>query len=407
MERTTFSVLYFIKRTKINKKGECPIVMRITINGVRVEAYLKKYIDPALWDTVKGKAIGKTDYAKQLNLYLDTVRVNLMKIEHQLALEGQQSTAQKVLDRFHGKDAAVRYTLIPLFKEHNKKCRKLIGIDFAPATVERYDTCLKHIREFLKKQYKKEDIYLDEINGQFIEDLEFWYKTERKCSHNTTTKYLKNFKKIIRIALSKDMMKNDPFKDIKFHLDDVERDFLESHELKILIEKPITIPRLAQIRDIFVFCCFTGLAFSDVKQLTPKHITTDINGKKWIRKSRQKTKNMCNIPLMKEPLRIIEKYKDHPACVVKGNLLPVLSNQKMNTYIKEIGVICGFNKSLSTHTARHTFATFTLAHGVSIESIAKMLGHSTTKMTCIYAKVLDSTILKEMSRIESGDYKIK
>jgi len=153
-------------------------------------------------------------------------------------------------------------------------------------------------------------------------------------------------------------------------------------------------------------CRFTGLAFSDVKQLTPSHISIDNNGKKWIRKARQKTKNMCNIPLMEEPLRIIEKYKDHPDCVIKGTLLPVLSNQKMNAYIKEIGTICGFTKSLSTHTARHTFATFTLANGVSIESIAKMLGHSSTKMTRIYAKVLDSTIMKEMSRIETFEYKV-
>jgi len=402
MERTTFSVLYYIRRTRLNRNGEAPVFLRLTVNGVRVDANLKKTVKPEQWSSAKGKAIEKDRYTKELNLYLDSVKLRIMKIQRDMEVDGEENiTAQKVLDRYLGKGLPERHTLVELFEQHNEKCRKLSGIDYAPATVQRYETCLKHIKQFLKKEYNKEDIYLDEVNRQFIEDLEFWYKTEKECSHNTTTKYLKNFKKITRLAISKEWLKSDPFREIRFHLDDVERDFLESHELKILIEKTIDIPRLTQIRDIFVFCCFTGLAFSDVKQLTSAHISIDINGKKWIRKARQKTKNMCNIPLMDVPLQLIEKYKDHPDCIIKGTLLPVLSNQKMNAYIKEIGIICGFNKSLSTHTASIQFATYTLANGVSIESIAKMLGHSNTKMTRIYAKVLDSTIMKEMSRIES------
>jgi integrase len=213
------------------------------------------------------------------------------------------------------------------------------------------------------------------------------------------TKYLKNFKKIILIALEKEWLKRDPFAGWKFTLDDVERDFLESHEIEKVWNKPIEIERLAQVRDVFIFCALSGLSFSDVKQLRPEHIATDIHGNKWIRKARQKTKNMCNIPLMEIPLQIIKRYRDHPYCVAHDVLLPVLSNQKYNSYLKELADICGIKKAISSHSARHTFGTYALANGVSMESVAKMLGHSDTKMTRHYARVLDSTVLKEMSGI--------
>ena len=194
-------------------------------------------------------------------------------------------------------------------------------------------------------------------------------------------------------------MKKDPFADIKFSLNPVEKDFLEKHEIEIIRQKEIGIERLALVRDIFVFCCFTGLAFSDVKQLTPEHISIDINGDKWIRKMRQKTKNMCNIPLLEVAQEILAKYENHPYCETKGVLLPVLSNQKMNTYLKELTDICNIKKTITTHVARHTFATLALANSVSIENVAKMLGHSDTKMTRHYARVMDSSIKRDMENV--------
>lgn len=403
MERKTFNVMFYIRRTRTNRKGDAPVLMRITVDGVRVDTTIKKTIDPDLWDSVRGKAIEKTTEARELNLYMDAIRFRITRIQREMELDGTEYvTAQMVLNRYLGKDAVERYSLIRLFEEHNEKCRKLSGIDMAPATVQRYETCLKHTQEFMRHTYKRDDIYLDELDRQFVEDYEFFLKTEKKCCHNTATKYLKNFKKITRIAIQKEWLKKDPFADIRFSLNPVERDFLEGHELQKLVNKPIDIERLEQVRDVFAFCCYTGLAFSDVKQLTSEHIATDINGNKWIRKPRQKTKNMCNIPLMEIPLRIMKKYEDHPYCIAKGVLLPVLCNQKMNAYLKELADICGIKKQLTTHTARHTFATFTLANGVSIENVAKMLGHSNTNMTRHYAKVLDSTILKEMKAIPSN-----
>ena len=240
---------------------------------------------------------------------------------------------------------------------------------------------------------------MNELPQDFIEEFELYLKTNRKCGHNTTIKYLANFKKITRLSLARGWLNKDPFSEYKFHLKPVERDFLEWHELQRLKDKYIDIPRMAQIRDIFVFCCFTGLAFSDVKQLRPEHIVLDINGARWIRKSRQKTQNMCNIPLLDAANEILSRYADNDYCQKRGVLLPVCSNQKMNLYLKELADICGIRKHLSTHTARHTFATLTLASGAAIENVAKMLGHSDTKMTRHYARILDTSIMRDMQLV--------
>ena len=399
MERTTFSLLFYIRRTKLNKAGEAPIFMRVTINGQRADASTRRYIAPRLWNTTKGKVIENGRGCRELNLYLDAISANVLRIQREMELEGAPVSAHSVFNRYLGKDRPERHTLLEVFREHNEKCRKLTGIDIAAATVERYETCLRLTEEFIRNTYKKDDLYLDELSHQFVEDYEFYLKTVRKCCHNTTTKYLKNFKKITRIAISKGWMKDDPFADIHFHLENVERDFLEKSELKTLLDKRIDIPRMAQVRDIFAFCCLTGLAFSDVKQLRPEHIVTDINGLQWIRKTRQKTGNMCNIPIMDAAQEILSRYSDNAYCQTHGVLLPVCSNQKMNVYLKELADICGIRKLLSTHTARHTFATLTLASGATIENVAKMLGHSDTKMTRHYARILDSSILRDMQTV--------
>nr|WP_122120232.1 site-specific integrase [Alistipes megaguti] len=396
MERTTFSLLFYIRRDKLNKRGEAPVFMRLTINGERADASIKRFIEPHAWNSEKGKANEKCRGGKDLNLYLDAISANILQIQRDFELDKKEVSAQIILNRYLGKDQSDRHTLMEVFHAHNKKCRALIGINFAPDTVLRYETCLRLTEEFMRNTYKKEDCYLDEVTKQFVEEFEFYLKTVRKCCHNTTTKYLANFKKIVRIALANGWMKKDPFAQIRFHLDEVEREFLEKQELKTLLSKNISVPRLAQIRDIFCFCCFTGLAFSDVKHLKSEHLVTDINGMVWIRKTRQKTKNMCNIPLLDEAQKILDRYKDHPYCQTQAVLLPVCSNQKMNMYLKELADICGIRKNLSTHCARHTFATLTLASGATIDNVAKMLGHANVNMTRHYAKVLDTSIMRDM-----------
>ncbi len=399
MERTTFGLLFYIRRDKTNKRGEAPVFMRLTINGERADASIKRFIEPHAWNSAKGKANEKSRGGKDLNLYLDAISANILRIQRDLELDKKEVSAQIILNRYLGKEQSDRHTLMEVFRAHNEKCRALSGISLAPATVIRYETTLRLTEEFLQKNYKKEDCYLDEVTNQFIEDFEFFLKTVRRCCHNTTTKYLLNFKKIIRIALAKGWMKKDPFAQVHFHFEPVEREFLEKQELKVLLNKEITITRLAQVRDIFCFCCLTGLAFTDVQQLKAEHLVADIHGKIWIRKARQKTKNMCNIPLLDEAQKILNRYKDHPYCQTQGVLLPVCSNQKMNMYLKELADICGIRKNLSTHCARHTFAILTLASGATIDNVAKMLGHANVNMTRRYAKVLDSSIMRDMEAV--------
>lgn len=388
--------MFYIRRDKTNKKGEAPVFMHLTINGERADALIKRFIEPHAWNSAKGKANEKSRGGKDLNLYLDAISANILRIQRDLELDKKEVSAQIILNRYLGKEQSDRHTLMEVFRAHNEKCRALSGISLAPGTVIRYETTLRLTEEFLQKSYQKEDCYLDEVTNQFIEDFEFFLKTVRRCCHNTTSKYLMNFKKIVRIALAKGWMKKDPFAQIRFHLDPVEREFLEKQELKAMLNKAISIPRLAQVRDIFCFCCLTGLAFTDVQQLKEEHLVADIHGKIWIRKARQKTKNMCNIPLLDEAQKILDRYKEHPYCQTHGVLLPVCSNQKMNSYLKELADICGIRKNLSTHCARHTFATLTLASGATIDNVAKMLGHANVNMTRRYAKVLDSSIMRDM-----------
>lgn len=321
MERTTFGLLFYIRRDKTNKKGEAPVFMRLTINGERADASIKRFVEPHAWNSAKGKANEKSRGGKDLNLYLDAISANILRIQRDLELDKKEVSAQIILNRYLGKEQSDRHTLMEVFRAHNEKCRALSGISLAPGTVIRYETSLRLTEAFLRTTYKKEDCYLDEITHQFVEDYDFYLRTVRRCCHNTTTKYLLNFKKIVRIALAKGWMKKDPFAQVHFHFEPVEREFLEKQELKVLLNKEITITRLAQVRDIFCFCCLTGLAFMDVQQLKPEHLVADIHGKIWIRKARQKTKNMCNIPLLDEAQKIIDRYRGHPYCQTHGVLL--------------------------------------------------------------------------------------
>ena len=377
MERVTFKILFYIKKTRIARNGEVPVMLRVTVNGFRAETSVNLKVDPSRWSAVVGKLIGDTRRDDELNARLDTIRLRVMKAHRQMELDGEPITAQKVIDKYLGRVDKPVIMLLDIFREHNERCHKLSGKDMAPGTVERYDTSYKHTAAFIKATYAKDDVPITVVDHKFITDYEFWLKTERGCQHNTTAKYMRNFKKIIRIALANDYITKDPFMGIRYKLEEVERDFLEDHELQTIIDKSITVERLAQVRDMFVFCCFTGLAFSDMAGLKREHLFTDNNGALWIRKRRQKTGNMCNIPLLDPARRILDKYKDHPSCILKDTLLPVISNQRMNSYLHELADVCGICKQLTTHTGRHTFATsVALANGVSIENVAKMLGHS-------------------------------
>lgn len=398
--RSTLNVLFYIKKQKLLKTGEAPICMRVTINKRKQEIMVKRSIPVELWDQKKEYSKGKDRAAKELNHYLDTTKAKILAIHHDLLEEGVEVTAESVRDRFYGRDTS-KHTLLTIYAEQNRKCRELIGRDYAESTVKKFDTAINRLREFITERFHKEDVPLDKVTGEFIRDFDFWLKTERKMQNNSALKHLKELKKVMRIALANGWIKKDPFYGIRLRRDEVNVEFLSREELETLINKKFSIQRLEQVRDVFVFCCFTGLAFIDVLQLKKEHLIKDNQGALWIRKARQKTHQMSNIPVLTPARKLIEKYADNPECIEKDVLLPVISNQKMNAYLKEIADLCGISKRLTTHVARHTAATVVfLANEVSMENVAKILGHANIKMTQHYAKVLDSSIMRDMKKVE-------
>ena len=402
MKRDSFRVLFFLKKTKLLKNGEASVCMRITVNGTRVENNIRKSIDPALWSQAKETARGKSRRACDLNTYIEEARIKLYQIFCELEQQNRPVTAHLLQKLFFGqeKPKEVR-TLLGTMQEHNDQCRALVGTDYALITVRRYESCRRYLAELIRQRYGKEDLPLAEVNGELVRAFAFYLKTEKGCQQNTVIRYMKCLKKITNLARANDWMAKDPFLGIRFHEKEVVREFLTMDELQTIYRKEFPLERLTLVRDVFIFAAFTGLAFIDVQQLAPEHIVRDNNGNLWIRKPRQKTKNMCNIPLLDIPLEILRKYADHPTCRKKGVLLPVPCNQKMNSYLKEIADICMIRKNLTTHCARHSYATSVcLANGVSLENVAKMLGHSNIKMTQHYARVLDSSILRDMMQVE-------
>ena len=404
MKRDSFRVLFFLKKTKLLKNGEASVCMRITVNGTRVENNIRKSIDPALWSQAKETARGKSRRACDLNTYIEEARIKLYQIFCELEQQNRPVTAHLLQELFFGqeKPEEVR-TLLGTMQEHNDQCRALVGTDYALITVRRYESCRRYLAELIRQRYGKEDLPLAEVNGELVRAFAFYLKTEKGCQQNTVIRYMKCLKKITNLARANDWMAKDPFLGIRFHEKEVVREFLTMDELQTIYRKEFPLERLTLVRDVFIFAAFTGLAFIDVQQLAPEHIVRDNNGNLWIRKPRQKTKNMCNIPLLDIPQEILRKYADHSTCRKKGVLLPVPCNQKMNSYLKEIADICMIRKNLTTHCARHSYATSVcLANGVSLENVAKMLGHSNIKMTQHYARVLDSSILRDMNQVQAA-----
>lgn len=401
--RNTFSLLCYIKKTKLLRDGEAPVFIRLTVNKQKVDLSISGSVKPELWSQAKEQSRGKEKADYELNHFIKSVKAKLINIHRELELSDKPISALIIKEIYLGCNTDEdNKTLVEVHSDHNERCRKLLGIEYSKSTIYKFDNSLKYLVEFMNKEMDIEDIPLNKINEDFIRKYELYLKTEKECANNSAIKHLKIFKKIIRIALINDWLQKDPFASVKFRQDEVHVEFLTMYELNNLIEKSMPCKRLEQIRDIFVFCCFTGLAFVDVKGLQSEHIINGNNGEMWIRKPRVKTNNMCNIPLLKIPKMLLEKYAKDKGCELRGQLLPVPTNQKMNAYLKEVADLCGISKILTTHCARHTFATsVTLANKVTMENVAKMLGHSSTRMTQHYAKVLDQSILEDMMNVDN------
>lgn len=389
----------FIKKTKLLKNGEAPIFIRIIIGKERDEFGIKQSTLPKHWNNDKQIVKDSSKNALEINERLNEYRKRITSYYDYMMMDDLPVTPKIIKEKIIGKKENKR-TILKTFQDHNDNARKLVGIDFAPDTVQRYETSYMHTKDFIKWQYKRDDMALDELNLQFVQQYELYLKTERKCAHNTAIKYLKNFKKIVRIALANNWLKKDPFATVKFKLKPVDAVFLTSQELERMKIKEITIPRISKVRDVFLFCCFTGLAFSDVKTLRQEHITKEVDGTMWIHKKRQKTNQMSTVYLLEPAIALLKKYRNIPELMEKGLLLPVLSNQKMNLYLKEIADICVIEKPISTHTARHTYATtVSIENDIPLEVVSKSLGHSNIKMTQRYGRTTETLIKRHMQKL--------
>lgn len=387
---------FYAKSTKRNSVGLFPIYVRLTVDGNRLEYSTKKFIDPAKWSSSTSRMKGNSEEARSINSILDFIKNKINEIQYELLKGGISFTIEEFKNRLLGTTERTR-TLIPIFQDHNDKIKALIGKEYAAGTLERYETSLKHTKDFLLWKYNVTDIDILKIDHAFITDYEFYLRTVRNCANNTAVKYIKNFNKIIKICLANNWLERNPFANYKSKIKEVERIYLSENEIQEIINKDFGTDRLSLVRDIFLFSCFTGLAYIDVKNLTKSHISLGIDGEKWIFTHRQKTESASKIPILPVTQLIIEKYENHPQSINEDRLLPIFSNQKMNAYLKEIATVCNINKELTFHIARHTFATtITLTNGVPIESVSKMLGHKNLRTTQHYAKVLDKKVGEDM-----------
>ena len=399
--QSTFSLLFYIKRSKADSNGMANVYLRITVNGKRAELSIRRKVGLRKWNSKSGRANGYSQESHDLNRFMDVISNKIFKIHQRLVEENRLISSVEIRDIYQGKQGKKKM-LLEIFENHNIQVENLVGIDFALNTLKRYKTTKAHLESYILKEYNVEDIPIKNVDYKFIMGFEYYLKTVRNCTHNSSIKYVTNLKKIIRIAYVHDWITKDPFANWKAILKIIDREFLSEEEIQSIVEKDFTIKRLDQVRDIFIFSCFTGLAYADVKKLNKDHIVIGIDGERWIKTFRTKTDTKSNIPILPMAQAVLDKYKEDPIIDSSNLVLPVLSNQKMNAYLKEIADVCGINKNLTFHLARHTFATtVTLTNGVPIESVSKMLGHKSLKTTQHYAKILDKKVSYDMAILRS------
>lgn len=394
--KSTFSILFYIKRKKLLKNGDAPVYMRVTVDGRFLEASLKRGVNPKVWNEKKQRSTGRDRLSLELNDYLDDTLSKLLKIHQRFNDEKKVINPKAILDEWNGRVEKPKM-LREVFKEDNMKYRQRLEIgDVVLNTVFRNERAERYLGEFIRMRYSVDDIPFSSIDNAFVRDFHLFLRVDKKQEQNTANKFCKILKRIVTLALDNKWMEINPFQGLRFQAKATNRQFLTEKELSIIMNKTFTLERLNVVRDIFVFCALTGLSFSDVEGLKPEHVSVDDDGNYWIHKARQKTKNVCSIPYLESARAITDKYVGHPLCEKRGVLLPVISNQRMNSYLGEIAGICGINKPLTMHIARHSFACLALANGVSMEIIARMLGHSDIRTTKIYAKVIDKSIAEQM-----------
>ncbi|MET6990310.1 site-specific integrase [Sediminicola arcticus] len=390
----TFSISFFVRKKK-NSAELALLYSRITVNGWSKEISLKHDLPLNKWNQPAGKMLGNGAKSQLVNRKIETTRTGLYKAYEDLFKEQRIITADTVKDRYLGNDVT-NHTLVYLLDYHNGKMKNVLKY----GTLKNYTTTSKYLKDYLKIKHKSLDIYLKQIDYGFTLGFEGFLREKPSLHNNGVMKHMERFKKLMRLALHLEWIEKNPTLRFKLRFDKVDMVYLDRQELERILDKEFEQGTLKVTRDIFVFACYTGLAYADVKALKQDHLRTGIDGGKWIYMRRRKTDTQVRIPLLEEAQIILERYRTHPKVDNQEILLPVYSNQKTNQYLREIAEAVNLGKRLSFHAARHTFATtVTLANGVPIETVSKLLGHHKISTTQIYARVVDTKISNDINAL--------
>lgn len=395
MVRSSFAILFSIRESKVRKDGNAPIEVTITLNGERCSFSTGKKIKVTSWDKNKQLVKGKDEEAISLNNYLKSVKAKLYEKEAELLDRGFVITAQLLYDAYFDKVECLKErSLLSILEEHNAERKAMVGKTVAPATYWVFEYTARLLKEFILQKYGREDLYLRELNLSFIQGFHSFLLGEKKMGQNSSTKHLKFLKKLLNLAVSNSYISYNPVNAYKVEREPVEIDFLDEEELRKIINFDTPIPRFERAKDMFLFGCFTGLSYIDIKTLTAEHFEKDGTGRIWIKKRRVKTGVLSRIPLLPIAKLILDKYKGG------DKLLPIQDPADINKYLKDIAILCNIKKRITFHTSRHTFAsTVTLANNISLEVVSKMLGHTNTRMTTHYAKLIDRCIGEQMDKL--------
>ena len=388
-------ILFFIRESKARKNGNVPIEVMITVNGERNSFSTGKQIAIEKWDKTKQQVKGKDQETQNLNNYLKAIKAKLYQKEAELLERGFIITAQILYDAYFDKVESIKErSLFEVFEEHNQEQEKLVGNGVSKATHWVSVYTIRLLREFVQQKYKREDLYLRELNLNFIQSFHSFLRIDKDMAQNSSTKHLKLLKKIINLSVANSYMAFNPFSTYKVEREPVDIDFLDEEELRKIINFDTPLPRLERAKDMFLFGCFTGLSYIDIKTLTLEHFEKDNAGRIWIKKRRVKTGVLSRIPLLPIAKLILDKYKGGE------KLLPIQDPADINKYLKDIAILCDIKKRITFHTSRHTFgSTVTLANNISLEVVSKMLGHTNTRMTTHYAKLIDKCIGEQMDKL--------
>lgn len=391
--KSTFRTLFYLKKNQPKSNGLVPIIVRVTVNTQVVQFGCKLDINPEIWDIKAGKAIGRSKEASDVNTALDNLKVAIRKSYDKQMEDYGYAMPEKIRNQVLGLEKGAK-SLVEYIDLHNQQYENRVGVNTTRTTFIRYKLVKERVQDFLKLKYNVSDIPIRDLTPVVLENFYLYLRKDCKCENNSSMKTMQRLRKIVYFAKNMGEVMADPYQSFRVHFESVDREILTQEEIDIIYNKKFITGRLEQIRDVFIFACYTGLSYIDVSNLREDNIQEAFDGNLWVMTKRSKTNVNANIRLLDIPKEILAKYKGSQK---DGKCLPVVSNQKTNEYLKKIATVCGISKKLTFHLARHSFATtITLSNGVPIESVSKMLGHTNIRTTQIYAKITDRKISKDM-----------